>query len=37
MAIQQKWIAAYWRWFLIAIDKKDYQQAILLASIIERL
>jgi len=32
---KQKWLKAYWRWFLRAIDKKDFKQALKLAKIME--
>ncbi len=33
----KKWLKAYWRWFLAAIDRKDYIAAFRLAEIIERI
>ena len=33
--IRQKWLDAYWRWFLRAIDKRDFQQALKIAKVIE--
>lgn len=34
---KEKWLKAYWRWFLRAIDQKDYKKALELADIIERI
>lgn len=33
--MKNKWLSTFWRWFLEALDKKDYQQALRLAECIQ--
>lgn len=34
---REKWLAAYWRWFLKALDERRYETALKLAKIIQKL
>jgi len=35
--IRHKWLAAYWRWFLEAIDQKKYKKSLAIAKIMRKL
>jgi len=34
--MREKWLKAFWRWFLAALDRKDWKEAMLLADCIEK-
>lgn len=37
MSQKTRWLNAYWRWFLAAIDRRDYETALKLSRIMERI